>query len=325
MGHPAVLAASLNPAANSADGFAADVCRPFLLQSQNADGGWGYHPGASSAVEPTAWSLLALAKFDPQIPEVERGARWLLGCQNRDGSWPSRPETLDGCWLTPLAGLALVALKAPGAETAVRNAAEWTCQSHTGQRHWKMWLARFLSRRRAVAQDLSLEGWSWTLGTSSWVEPTAIALIFLQQLPALEKSSNVLSRRQMGESFLYDRMCPGGGWSMGNPKIYGVEGIAQAGVTAWALLALQKNRQREENQRSAAWLEANFDSIAGPSSLALARIALEAVGRIPASIESRLAVQFAARKFLNNIPTVSQVIFALEPGPDVLRWIPDRP
>ncbi len=310
----------MNSAAHSAGGFAADVCRPFLLQSQNADGGWGYHPGATSAAEPTAWAVLALAKRDPQSPELARAAAWILGCQNQDGSWPARPETAEASWITPFAGLALLARKAPAAEAAIQSAAKWTCQSHTGQRHWKMLVARLVSRRRVVGQDLSLEGWSWTPGTASWIEPTAVALIFLRQLPAMKNSPDAIARLQMGESFLYDRMCPSGGWSMGNPKIYGIEGIAQAGVTAWALLALQKNRQREENRRSIEWLETNFDSIRGASSLALARIALEANGRSPVSIESKLATQFVAGRFLDSVLAVSQAAFALECGPDVLRW-----
>jgi hypothetical protein len=320
MGHPAVLAASLNSTAHSAGDFVADVCRPFLLQSQNADGGWGFHPGATSAVEPTAWAMLALAKRDPQCHELARAAAWLLGCQNQDGSWPSRPETVEASWITPLGGLALLALKTPETSAAIQGAAEWTCQSHTGQRHWKMLVARFLTRRKVVGQDLSLEGWSWTPGTASWIEPTAVALIFLRQLSGTKDSPNAVARVRMGESFLYDRMCPSGGWSMGNPKIYGIEGIAQAGVTAWALIALQKNLQREENRRSIEWLETNFDSISGASSLALARIALEANGRSTAPIESKLAAQFASDRFLNNTLAVSQAAFALEPGPDVLRW-----
>ena len=311
----------MNSTAHSAGGFVTDVCRPFLLESQNADGGWGFHPGATSAVEPTAWALLALGKLDPQSPELARAVAWLLGCQNEDGSWPSRPETVEASWITPLGGLALLGLKSGAADAAIQRAGEWTCQSHTGQRHWKMLLARFLSRRKVVGQNLSLEGWSWTPGTASWIEPTAVALIFLHQLPAMKNSPNANARLQMGESFLYDRMCPSGGWSMGNPKIYGIEGIAQAGVTAWALIALQKNREREENRRSIEWLETNFVSINGASSLALARIALKANGRTTASIESKLAAQFAAERFLNNIVAVSQAAFALESGPDVLRWI----
>ena len=322
MGPSAALSNALKPAEGAGEGFSQQVCRPFLLEAQNPDGGWGYRPTAQSAIEPTAWALLALGKTEKRSDAIERGLAWLLGCQNADGAWPSRPQTIEGSWVTSLAALALGALEGP--KPAIAAAAGWICQRHSGERAFRMRLARLIPRKKVVEQDLSLEGWSWTPGTSSWVEPTAASLVFLHHLPSEMAPAEAVERRRMGETLLYDRMCQPGGWNSGNPKIYGVSGIPQIGPTAWALIALQEYAGREENRRSLDWLAANFDSIRGPSSVALAQIALEASGRPKPSIEGTLAAQFASHGFLRSVLAISQAAFALGPGPDVLRWFSKR-
>ena len=318
MGLPAASPNVLKPTEDSGQGFADRILLPYLHKARNSDGGWGYRPGTSSAVEPTGWSLLALAKTDSKSEAVERGREWLLGAQNEDGSWPTRPETGEGNWVTPLAALVLLAID--GAPEAIAKAAQWLCRSRSGESSFRMRFARFMARKGVVEQDLSLRGWSWTPGTSSWVEPTALALIFLHHVPAALAPPEATERRRVGEALLYDRMCPAGGWNAGNPKVYGVSGIPQLGPTAWALLALQDQAEREENRRSLDWLAGRFDSIAGPTSLALAQVALEASGRPAAALEPRLAKQFESQQFLENVLAFSQSAFALRSGPDVLRW-----
>lgn len=322
-GLPAEAANVLKATEDSGQGFAERVLLPFLQQNQNSDGGWGYRPRTASAVEPTAWSLLALAREAAGSEAVERGQAWLLGARNEDGSWPTRPETGQGNWVTPLAGLALVA--AGDSPEAIGGAAAWLCRSRSGEGSFRVRLARLMARKGVVEQDLSLKGWSWTPGTSSWVEPTALALLFLHQvLPAL-LPAEAAERRRVGEALLYDRMCPVGGWNAGNPKVYGVSGIPQFGPTAWALLALQEHGEREENRRSLEWLSDRFTSIAGPSSMALAHLALEANGRPIAGLETKLEAQFASQEFLDNVPAFAQAAVALRPGPDVFRWRASKP
>jgi hypothetical protein len=320
MGLPVASPNVLKPAEDAGEGFAARICLPFLHKARNADGGWGYRPGTASAVEPTAWSLLALAKTDPKSEGVAQGLEWLLRARNDDGSWPTRPETAEGNWVTPLAALAVVALNGP--EKAIAGAAQWLCQSRSGEHSFRMWLGRLVKmvRKSAVEQDFSLQGWSWTPGTASWVEPTALALIFLHHVPPALASSNSEERRRVGEALLYDRMCPGGGWNSGNPMVYGVGGIPQIGPTAWALLALQEHVEREENRRSLDWLAGRFDSISGSVSIALAHLALEVSGRPAPAFESKLETRFDSQGFLDYVPAFAQAAFALGQGPDVLRW-----
>jgi hypothetical protein len=318
MGVPAAVPNLLKPTDDAGEGFAARICLPFLNRTRNADGGWGYRPGTSSAVEPTAWALLAFAKADSESEAARRGLDWLLGARNDDGSWPTRPETGEGNWVTPLAALAVVALNGP--EEAIAGAAKWLCQSRTGERSFRMRLSRLLARKGVVDQDFSLQGWSWTPGTSSWVEPTALALILLRHTPPPMAPPEIDERRRIGEALLYDRMCATGGWNAGNPKVYGVSGIPQVWPTAWALIALQEHAKREENRRSLDWLSGYFDSIGSPTSLALAHLALETSGWPAPALEPELDLQFHSQRFLNDVVAFAQAAFALRTGPDVLRW-----
>jgi hypothetical protein len=322
MGLSTTLPSISNSTNSTGMGFVEEVCLPFLRAGQNADGGWGYRLGSSSAVEPTAWSLLALAARKDAGEAVECGRKWLAGAQQDDGCWPTRPQTGPGNWVTALAGLALVALGDP--QTAITNAADWVCRSRSGEEQFRVRVARWLGRKSAVEQDHALRGWSWTPGTASWVEPTAVSLIFLHQLSPATAPAQAAERRRMGEAMLYDRMCAGGGWNLGNPKVYGVVGIPQIGPTAWALLALQEQAGREENQQSLDWLEKEYESIGGPSSLALAHLALEASGRAVPPLEPGLMRLHAAEGFLDKTVAFAQAVFALGTGPDVLRWAPVR-
>jgi len=59
-----------------------------LLERQNDDGGWGLQPKASDAFA-TGQTLYALklAGMNDRDTAVERGMRWLIGHQKKDGSW----------------------------------------------------------------------------------------------------------------------------------------------------------------------------------------------------------------------------------------------
>ncbi|MER3468083.1 MAG: hypothetical protein C4312_06050, partial [Thermoflexus sp.] len=61
----------------------------FLEQTQNPDGGWGYHPGDPSMVEPTGAVMLALADGSDgsDRPAWSRAHAWLEQAQHPDGGW----------------------------------------------------------------------------------------------------------------------------------------------------------------------------------------------------------------------------------------------
>jgi hypothetical protein len=290
-----------------------DLCLEQLLRAQNVDGAWPYQPGLGSAVEPTCWALIALAKRRESAGSADRALAALRACQLPDGSWPARPGHSVGCWSTALASLA-VFLNA-GDCGPVRKGLAWLCDAWPaeGGVWWRVrtWLRPTVTLTR---QDSSLRGWSWTPGAASWVEPTAYSLILLNTLPERLHPKRAANRRRLGEAMLYDRMCPGGGWNSGNPLVYGVAGERRVGPTAWALLALTAYQGRSENQQSLDWLERIYPEISGPGSLALARICLDSYGRHQPAFEARLTALYQANGFLGSVLVNAFSLIAMERG-----------
>jgi len=295
--------------------------RPFhdsllrvLIESQNSDGGWGYHPAGQSATEATAWALCALQSFEGDSAAREslaRGKDWLIRNQLADGSWPVFASQTEGCWVTSLAALALNEFT--GASDAVMRGFDWVANSWPRTPNFFQRLRERVSRSANVTrQDNSLSGWPWTAKTSSWVEPTAYALILMNRFPRERLSNLAMKRRAVAEAMLCDRMCPGGGWNSGNPMVYGVAGEALVGPTVWALLALQNSADRSEVRESLRWLEEKIPEICGSVSVAIAQMCLEAYGRNTASLDSQLQSVFEMDQFLGNICVVALAALALD-------------
>ena len=293
---------------------------PFLLEAQNADGGWGYRPGGQSSVEPTSWALLAL--LTPRLLESSTSrlldcVRWLRERQLEDGSWPSFAGQPRGCWATSPASLALYA-RGDSLEQVARGL-HWLAKTWPAEGgFWRRWGAKIRQRNRVIRQDPSLRGWSWTPGTASWVEPTSCALIAFRHIPKGLHPRAAGRRRQLAERMLYDRMCPGGGWNSGNPLVYGAAGVPRIGPTVWALLALRDYRDRPENRQSLDWLEQAYSQIQGPGSLALAHLCLEFHGRSVPPLEPRLAELSSNNQFLGNTLVAAWATIALSGRPSWL-------
>lgn len=286
------------------------VCLPFLQAAQNQDGGWGFHPGAPSRVEPTCWALLALIGLESSNERQPEGFRFLRRTQLPDGSWPCSGEQNVGCWATSLATWAL--LKDAQSQTAVTAGLRWICQDWPRADGFITSFMRALGRRNQVTtQDDSLQGWGWTPHTASWVEPTAFALIALDQAPQGLLPDGATRRRQFARALLYDRMCPGGGWNCGNPMVYGVPGNPLVEPTAWALLALRDEPNRRENVMSLEWLEKNVSGILGAGSLALSKICLEAFRKQWPMNAPDLNELYVRSEFLGNVPVMAWTCLAL--------------
>lgn len=227
-----------------------------------------------------------------------------------DGSWPSSGEQNVGCWATSLATWAL--LKDTQSQTAVADSLRWICEDWPRGINFVMRVMRTLRRRNQVTlQDDSLRGWGWTPNTASWVEPTAFALIALDQAPKELLPSGATRRRQYARALLYDRMCPGGGWNCGNPMVYGVPGDPLVEPTAWALLALRDEPNRRENVMSLEWLQKNVSGVLGAGSLALGKICLEAFGKRWPVNAPDLTELYARTEFLGNVPVMAWTCLAI--------------
>lgn len=301
--------------------FVENTCLPYLLGAQNEDGGWGFHAGSTSRAEPTAWALIALLEFAFTQAHEEassRALRFLSAAQLPDGSWPSTPELQEGSWVTSLVCVALLGRKEFSGNVA--RGIGWLCMELPGEaRPWRRFVRRFMAKRNLAAQNDSYFGWSWTRGTASWVEPTSYAIILLRSVPSELLSAAAKRRLSIGETMLYDRMCPGGGWNCGNPMVYGVPGEPQVSSTAWALLALIEHPERPEVQKSLQWLEGNSKSIQSPGSLSLAAMAMNAYGRPDPQLADSLRAMYEEKEIFWTVPEVAWAALAIGGAPNWLK------
>lgn len=189
--------------------FRERVCLPMLSGAQNSDGGWGYRQGKESATEPTAWALFALhssANSSEFSSAIQHGKDWLRAAQLPDRSWPAFSQFPEGRWLTSLACLALH--QYGESPEAVAGGAKWLCNEWPGDSVlWRRVMQSLFAKRKVLRQNSALRGWSWTPGTSSWVEPTACALLLLRQL-SISKTAppEAEKRRGLAEAMLYDHV-----------------------------------------------------------------------------------------------------------------------
>jgi hypothetical protein len=150
------------------------------------------------------------------------------------------------------------------------------------------------------------------------VEPTAQALIVLRMARTAPPARDAQQRQDLAEKMLYDRMCPGGGWNCGNPRIYGVPGEPLVGPTVWALLALRAHAERQENKISLDWLAQNWMKIQSPGSLALANIGLKVYGRNISEIGAALRNLYAHGEFAWSVPMVAWTTLAVN---EKMKWL----
>jgi hypothetical protein len=293
---------------------AARVCLPFLRDSQNADGGWGFRPGTPSRVEATCWSLLALREPSLESSEdrvrVQRARDFLQKTQLSDGSWPAAAGEETGCWVTSLCCLALAVTGDAARNSAIESGLRWICNVWPSDSTlWRRFLARLSSQREVAPMNYRYRGWGWTPGTSSWVEPTSFALLALEGVASGELAGLAKKRRSLATSLLLDRMCPGGGWNAGNPMVYGAAGEPAVVPTVWALLALRAVPAREEITLSLNWLECASET-RSPASAALMRICLRTYGRELPSGAPELGSLLGNNEFLSSVPVAAWSVLA---------------
>lgn len=309
----------------SESSFVRASCLPLLQKEQNADGGWGFHPGSQSRVEATCWVLRALICFPSSEGQksIAGGFRFLRAAQLPDGSWPSTPGERVGSWVTSLA--CWVLLEDEEAGSAVALGLKWLCEDWPrDSTPWQRLLRRFSSRGRLFPQNDSYRGWGWTPHTSSWVEPTSFALLVLGLSPNGLLPTAAKRRQRLAEALLYDRMCPEGGWNCGNPLVYGVAGDPLVIPTSWALLALRRRPDRAEKSKSLEWLEKSIPKIQSAASLALARICVESYGRKWPAFAPDLSVFHRKNNFLQNVQVTAWACLAMTTSRPWLGGPPDH-
>jgi hypothetical protein len=208
--------------------------RAALAAAQNADGGWGYFPGKQSWLEPTIYALLALAD---QSDGAMFGRGWELirSWELPGGGWRGCAAVNEAHWATSLVVTLHAALDVY--DGACERGLAWLVGSTGAEGRPLSRLAHWL-RPASVEFDPGLCGWPWQAGASSWIEPTAHALMALRGAQVHTNSPEVSSRIENGERMLLERRCRDGGWNYGNRRVLGADLPSYPETTALALMAL---------------------------------------------------------------------------------------
>jgi len=297
---------------------AIDQLRRALLASRNSDGGWGYHAGKHSRLEPTAWALLALAEdpaADTTSALVEVLARW----QRPDGLLTCVPSAPPNLAFNGLATIALLhaahahpdlALIDPLLGRLLRGIVAIKGSTFSLAQRAFLWLVPSATTSQ---QDNDLRGWPWVEGTFSWVEPTAWCLLALKRSRLQMAPAPGAGRIEEAERLLLDRCCTGGGWNYGNSNMLGKQLMAYVPTTAVGLLAMRDRRVTAEVRRSVDFLARHRTAEVSGMALSLAAIALGACGLPVEDVEEAL-IEDVTRTGLPNNAVRAMALCALAGG-----------
>lgn len=235
------------------------------------DGGFVESPRAMYRVDATAWAVIALCAAGDTDKETIAAARTRLAAsQLKDGRVTIAREYPRAFWPT---ALAVLAWQGSMAERNAHALAISFLLNTTGK-HFKK------TPDSPVADDPSIKAWPWIENTSSWVEPTALALLALRTA-----GYETHPRAREAVRMLIDRQLPHGGWNYGNTVVYGQELYPQPGSTGIALSALAGQVDRAEVSKSLDYLRDQAKRCRSPFSLCWALFGLSAWGGRP--VQSR--------------------------------------
>jgi hypothetical protein len=283
-----------------------------LLRSRPGRPAWGNRPEGAPAVEPTALAALALAASEPDKDAGQSRAAvvsagdWLAGLQQRSGALGIAPGLPQPCWTTPWGILVWAA--AGHAGDAQKRAVDWL-------------LAQKGETANPVAgdpfgHDPRIPGWSWVAGTSSWLEPTAMAVLALRRAGQASHS-----RTRDGQRLIRDRVIRSGGWNYGNSTVFGADLRPHPAPTGLALLALAGVDDPDEPlvDRSCDYLERILPSTRAPQSLCFGTLALAAWGRRPDQADDWLeGARTGAARATDSVSQLAYILLAAGPRALVL-------
>ena len=272
----------------------ADTLAATLLHARNPDGGWPYIAGRQSRLEPTVFALLALRTAGHPLD-----ARVLATWPRQDGLLLDvRAGEVNVAWH---AQAALVAQSFGSAEQPLAASLVSMLLTVRGVR---------LPQSPAMRQDDRLQGWPWSPGTFSWVEPTAWASMAVRRWHRVRPTLDAASRVSEAERLLLDRACAAGGWNYGNPAAFGHELRPHVPTTALALLALEPIRDHPTVIRARTLLTTRRLDEASGLALSLARIALGRFGEHHPDLGSALERVWAQAQFFGNLTAVALALYA---------------
>ena len=211
-----------------------------VLNPHLEPGGWvfEYRNDFYPDVDDTAMVLMALARTDaahsPEArPAVERGIRWLLGMQNRDGGWAAFDRDVTREVLTKIPFADHNAMLDPSCPDITARVLEALGHYGFGVEHPQVVRALAFLRKTQEKSGCWIGRWGVNYLYGAWQ-----VLVGLQRIGFDMTDPTV--RRCV--SWLQQVQQEGGGWgetcaSYDDPSLAG-QGSPTASQTAWALLAL---------------------------------------------------------------------------------------
>jgi squalene-hopene/tetraprenyl-beta-curcumene cyclase len=203
-------------------------------------GGWyfEYHNGFYPDTDDTAMVLMALARTGQSAgmrgrEAADRGVRWLLGMQNRDGGWGAFDRDVDREVLTKIPFADHNAMLDPSCPDITARVLEALGQFGYSVGHPVVEKALKKLRRTQDRRGCWLGRWGVNYLYGTWQVLAGLdAVHFPKDDPMVRRAAAWLKRVQQ----------PGGGWgetcrSYNDPALAG-QGTPTASQTAWALLGL---------------------------------------------------------------------------------------
>lgn len=271
--------------------------RTFLLETQNADGGWPYFPGKHSWTEPTVFSALALHGTPASDKAWSLIQSWALP----EGGWRTSADVPSPNWTTALC-IKWHAVR--GVEDdAFRRGLRNLLRTIGGEGSFFMQAGQRLGMTHNDL-DMSLQGWPWHPNNTSWIEPTAHSLVALKAVRdrfgfgALALSAE--ERIRVGEQMLLARRTEDGGWNYGNRRVRDIPLPSYPETTALGLYGLRGTTAPigDSVKRAQAWLAQTRSPLAN----AWLRIALRTPGRPPEEERPSQDILLAALQCLAERP-----------------------
>lgn len=234
----------------------------------------GYHAGSPPATEPTALAALALAVHD-RATDATSGLTWLAELQAESGNLGVTATESSPCWPTSLATLAWMSYIGHFGETnagfdyrgPVGRAIGWILETK----------GNTIPPSPELGHNTQLVGWPWVVGTHSWLEPTAWAVLALK---AAGRSDHPRTREAV--KLIIDRLLPNGGCNYGNTFVLGQELRPHIQPSGLAMAALAGETGYDVDNRiphTLDYLEQELGAATTTESLCYGLLGLAAQGR----------------------------------------------
>lgn len=239
---------------------------------------WGYHRGQPTATEPTAFTALALLAHGLRS-EADAPLAWLAAHQAHDGSLGVTADQSTPGWPTSLAVLAWRHADRSSGNTMHQAEIDLAIQ-------WLLGVSgTTLDRQEDMGHDTTLLGWPWVVGTHSWLEPTAFAVLALKVAGYRDHP-----RTQDAVRLIVDRLLPDGGCNYGNTVVLGQPLRPHVQPSGIALSAAFDERDSTGRiSRTIDYLKAEFPATTTSISLSFALLGLGAAGALPSNAFEQLA------------------------------------